>query len=174
MRALVLTATILATGAGMAMADISVPPTIAIPAGPFIHGSDRAEREAAYRLDEAAYGHSITRKNEWYEGEPARTPRSLPAYEITRTPITNAQYAAFVRATGHRAPDVDSATWAGYRLIHPYSRTRRHAWLDGAPPSGRADHPVVLVSHADARAYAVWLSRETGGRWRPTARRRTR
>ena len=36
---------------------IEVPATVAVSAGYFIAGSDRAEREAAYRLDEAAYGH---------------------------------------------------------------------------------------------------------------------
>ena len=34
------------------------------------------------------------------------------------------------------------------------------------PLSGREDHPVVLVSHSDAIAYATWLSRETGQLWR--------
>ena len=131
-----------------------VPETVAVPAGPFIQGSDRAEREAAYRLDERAYGHAVTRKNRWYESEPVRRTATLPAFAITRTQITNAQYAAFIRATGHPAPDVDATTWAGYRLIHPFRRTRRHAWTRGAPPKGRENHPVVLVSHADARAYA--------------------
>ena len=51
-------------------------------------------------------------------------------------------------------------------MIHPYPRTRRHAWRDGRLPKGRADHPVVMVSHADARAYAKWLSSETGRAWR--------
>ena len=153
-------------GAGCATADTPAPETVMVPAGPFVMGSDRAEREAAYRLDEAAYGHSVTRQNRWYEGEAKRAARTLPAFSIARTPVTNAQYAAFVRATGHRAPDVDPKTWAGYRLIHPYSRTRRHAWTGGKPPPGRAGHPVVMVSHADARAYARWLSRVTGRRWR--------
>ncbi len=138
----------------------------AIPAGPYIAGSDRDEREMAYRLDEAAYGHRRTREWKWYENEPARAQRETGAYQITRTPITNAQYAAFVAATGHRAPDVEAATWAGYRLIHPYERTRRHAWRDGRPPPGREDHPVVLVSHADARAFAAWLTEATGRTWR--------
>ena len=35
---------------------VPVRETVDIPEGPFIAGSDRAEREAAYRLDEAAYG----------------------------------------------------------------------------------------------------------------------
>jgi formylglycine-generating enzyme required for sulfatase activity len=144
---------------------IPVPVAVKIPAGPFIQGSDRAEREDAYRLDEAAYGHNVTRQNRWYEDEP-RLNSVIAAYEITQTPITNDQYAAFVRATGHLAPDVDPRIWAGYRLIHPWERTRKFAWQGGVPLSGREDHPVVLVSHSDAIAYATWLSRETGQLWR--------
>ena len=147
-------------------APIDPPAVVDIPAGPFIAGSDRAEREAAYRLDEAAYGHSRTREGRWYEGERPRETLELPAFAITRTLITNRLYAAFVAATGHRAPDVDPRTWAGYGLIHPYERTRRHAWRGGRPPPGREDHPVVLVSHDDARAFAAWLSAETGWSWR--------
>ncbi len=147
-------------------AGIEPPETVEVPAGPFIQGSDRAEREAAYRLDERAYGHGITRKNRWYESEPARRTVTLPAFTITRTQITNAQYAAFIRATARRAPDVDAKTWAGYRLVHPFGRTRRHAWVRGAPPKDRENHPVVLVGYDDARAYAAWLGLETGARWR--------
>ena len=146
--------------------DFVPPEIVAVPLGPFIAGSDAAERERAYQLDEAAYGHSRTRKGRWYEFERARGQQFTGAFEITRTPITNAQYAAFVAATGHRAPQVDEVTWKSYRLIHPYSRTRRHAWLKGKPPAGRADHPVVLVSHGDAMAYAAWLSAVTGSKWR--------
>ncbi len=151
---------------GAGAAEVLLPALVPVPAGAFILGSDRAEREAAYRLDEAAYGHSRTREWKWYENEPARRAEDLPAFKITRTPITNAQYAAFVAAAGHRAPDVDPETWRGYKLIHPYQRTRRHAWTDGDPPPGRAEHPVVLVSHEDARAYAAWLSEATGRAWR--------
>ena len=139
--------------------------TVTVPAGPFIQGSDRAEREAAYRLDETAYGHSVTRKNKWYESEAARTPADLPSFHIMRTPVTNALYARFVNATGHRVPDVDSKTWQGYRLVHPYNRTRQFAWLDGKLPSGREQHPVVMVSRADAEAFAKWLSAKTGRQW---------
>jgi formylglycine-generating enzyme required for sulfatase activity len=142
------------------------PEVVSIPAGPFIAGSDRDEREAAYRLDEAAYGHGVTRSQRWYESEPPRHPAMTAAYFVTRTLITNGQYAAFVRATGHPWPDVDEATWAGYGLAHPFARTRRHAWNGPSTPPGREDHPVVLVSHRDARAYAAWLSRETAGVWR--------
>lgn len=150
-------------------ADIPVPiipDTVQVPAGPYIRGSDAAQREYGYRLDERAYGHSVTRKGRWYAGEYPSATRNLSVYNITVTPITNAQYAAFIAATGHPAPDVDRVTWKSYGLIHPWPRTRRHAWVDGRVPDGRAAHPVVLVSKTDARSYARWLSRRTGRTWR--------
>jgi formylglycine-generating enzyme required for sulfatase activity len=143
----------------------AIPAVVEIPAGPFLAGSDAAERELGYRLDERAYGHSATREQRWYDAERARGPTETGAYAITVTPITNRQYAAFVAATGYPAPDVDRATWRSYGLIHPYERTRRFAWAKG-PPAGREDHPVVLVSVADAQAYAAWLSQRTGRAWR--------
>jgi formylglycine-generating enzyme required for sulfatase activity len=159
-------AALLTAWAGPGAAAPPEPALVAVPAGPYIRGSDRAEREAAYLLDEAAYGHDRTRTGKWYENEPARQTAELPAFEIARSPITNAQYAAFVAATGHRVPEVDAATWRGYGLIHPYQRTRRHAWAGGVTPPGRGGHPVVLVSQGDARAYADWLSEISGRRWR--------
>ena len=128
-------------------------------------GSTPAEREAAYQLDEAAYGHSRTRKWRWYEGETRSFP-DLPEYEITKTPVTNSQYRKFLLSTGYRSPDVSKTEWADYGLIHPYKRTRRHAWHGTDFPSMRDDHPVVLVSADDAMAYARWVSLETGQQWR--------
>lgn len=151
---------------GAGAADDVFPTLVEVPAGAFILGSDEAEREMAYRLDEAAYGHSITREQHWYSNEAKRETRVLPAFAITRTPITNREYAAFVADSGHRVPDVDAATWAGYALVHPYERSRRHAWREGRLPAGREEHPVVLVSRGDAIAYARWLSRRTGLVWR--------
>ena len=154
------------SGAAPAGAGDPSPALIRVPAGTFIAGSGVDEREAAYRLDEAAYGHSITRKNGWYEDERRPAKLRLPAFAITRTAITNDQYALFVAETGHPAPDVDRVTWKGYGLIHPYARTRKFAWRRGRPPPGRGGHPVVLVSFDDAGAYAAWLTRKTGARWR--------
>ncbi|MEX2648943.1 MAG: SUMF1/EgtB/PvdO family nonheme iron enzyme [Alphaproteobacteria bacterium] len=149
---------------------VEPPELVAVPAGSFILGSDRAEREAAYRLDEDAYGHSRTRELGWYEREPERRTAETGAFRIMRTPVTNDAYAAFVAATGYPAPDVDRATWEGYRLVHPWTSTRRFAWADDRPPEGRGDHPVVLVAHGDALAYADWLAERTGLAWRlPTA-----
>lgn len=155
--------------AGVAMGELPaslVPVLVNVSGGAFIRGSDRAEREAAYLLDEAAYRHRITREQGWYEKELDRTLVETPAFSISKNLITNRQYAAFVAQTGHRVPDVDEATWASYRLIHPYARTRRFAWTGGEVPPSREDHPVVLVSRPDAHAYASWLRKATGKRWR--------
>jgi len=146
--------------------DTPAPPTVLVPAGPFVAGSDRTEREAAYRLDEAAYGHTVTRDQGWYEREPARHTAEADPFHIMTRPVTNTDYAAFLAATDHPWPDVDRQTWAGYGLIHPFERTRRHAWSGPSPPAGREDHPVVMVSHADALAYAAWLTGRTGLDWR--------
>ncbi len=153
--------------AGVSAGERSLlPETLLIPTGIFITGSNRAEREIAYQLDEAAYGHSITRRGRWYEGEGNRHSIDMPAYRITTNLITNAEYARFIQDTGRAVPDVSRETWAGYGLVHPYERTRRHAWARGVPPRERGRHPVVLVSHQDARAYATWLSEKTGFAWR--------
>ncbi|WP_417520006.1 formylglycine-generating enzyme family protein [Minwuia sp.] len=166
------TVIVCAAGIGMSVPDVSArtnvspPETVEIPAGSAIIGSDRAEREAAYVMDAAAYGHQTTRDQGWYESEADRQAVRTDVYSITRHPITNAQYASFVEATDHPVPDVRRATWKGYGLIHPYERTQRHAWRGHRPPAGREEHPVVLVSLGDARAYAAWLSGETGDHWR--------
>jgi len=165
MTAVILTAGLLATPVG-AGAFVELPGVIKIPAGPFVLGSDAAEREAAYRLDEAAYGHRVTRDQAWYASESSRRRVQLGVFRIARTPITNAQYFAFVEATGYPAPDVDALTWAGYNLIHAYPATRKYAWQNGRPPEGRENHPVVLINHADAKAYAAWLSKLTKRVWR--------
>ena len=108
----------------------------------------------------------ITRQNEWYEVEFPRQSRDTARYFITRNLITNAQYAAFVAATGHRHPDVSPSVWRSYGLIHPWKRTRRHAWAGGRIPKDREHHPVVLVEWHHAVAFAAWLSQRTGARWR--------
>ncbi len=150
--------------------DAPHPEVIMIDGGPFIAGSDTDERELAYRLDEEAYGHSRTRQWGWYDDDMDRHVVELGAFFIMKNLVSQADYARFVEATGHAVPDVDKETWDGYGLIHPYPRTRPYAWTGGTPPADRLDHPVVLVSHADAMAYGRWMSGETGRLWRlPTA-----
>jgi formylglycine-generating enzyme required for sulfatase activity len=155
-----------ASVSGATQADgFAVPETITVTAGSFITGSDRAEREAAYRLDEKAYGHSATRKGRWYENEAPRSQASNDAFAITKNLVSNAAYAIFVRQSDYPPPHVDPAAWAAYGLNHPFERTRKFSWNGPVPPAGREAHPVVLVSFDDARAYARWLSDRTGRLW---------
>ncbi len=165
-RALFFTVAILQLAGCVHAEPLSRPETVSIPAGEFIMGSTKAEREYAYQLDEAAYGHSRTRTGKWYDSERNSTAVTTDAFEITVAPITTVQYAAFINATNHPTPTVTEQTWKSYGLVHPYSRTRRHAWTDNDPPQGRENHPVVLVSYQDANAYAEWLSETLREHWR--------
>ena len=108
----------------------------------------------------------IIRTGETLENEETRNSTYSAAFAITRNVISNAAYAIFVRESGYPPPGVDAATWAGYGFIHPFGRTRKFSWQGKTPPPGREHHPVVLVSHADARTYARWLSNKTGQLWR--------
>lgn len=57
---------------------------------------------------------------------------------VDEAPVTHADYARFVAATGHAAP---------------------RGWCDAEPPAGRELHPVVDVDIEDARAYARWANK---------------
>ncbi|MEH6525990.1 MAG: SUMF1/EgtB/PvdO family nonheme iron enzyme [Sneathiella sp.] len=142
------------------------PVVVPVPAGPFLFGSDREEKEYGYQLDEVAYGHSATRNQNWYENEEPLREIVLPAFAIMKNLVTNAQYAEFIRDTGHVAPSVTKGRWQSYGLIHPYERTKKFQWQENKPDLGRLDHPVVLVSHSSAVAYAMWLSDQTNEIWR--------
>ena len=65
----------------------------------------------------------------------------LDEYAISRVPISNAQYAFFVQATGREQP---------------------REWTSQRPPRAKEGHPVVRVTWHDALAYCRWLSEATG------------
>ena len=62
----------------------------------------------------------------------------LPEFWIDRAPVTNAEYARFVAATGWKGPE---------------------HWRSSTPPEAIADHPVTRVSWFAAAAYAEWAGK---------------
>ena len=136
-------------------------PGLTIPAGAFEMGSLPDEREYGYRLDENLHNSSVARQHGWFEVETRRS-LALPTYRIDPTPVTNAAYFEFVQQTRHRHPFVTPEVWRSYRLIHAYDAVQRFLWHHGRPPRGREQHPVVLVSHADASAYCRWRGEREG------------
>lgn len=98
------------------------PETVFIPAGPFRMGRDG---EAAPLAEQPA--HTV----------------ELPAYRIGKIPVTNRQFAEFVREQGC--------------LVNPEA-----GWEGQTPPFDRLDDPVVGVTWYQALAYCEWLSAKTG------------
>ena len=96
---------------------------VRVPAGEFLMGSDpKVDKDAS--SDEQPQHRLI-----------------LPDFYIGKYPVTNEQYAAFVKATRQSAPE---------------------HWKKGQIPAGRGNHPVVEVSWQDAVAFCQWLSQTSG------------
>lgn len=135
---------------------------IRIPPGTFRMGS---EARYAYAAD----------------GEAPVREVSVSEFMIDAYAVTNAQFAAFVTATGHRT-DAENYGWSYVFDAHIHPDARSHVldgYVAGAPwwrgvsgadwrrpggpgssVDGLLDHPVVHVSFADASTYARWC----GGR----------
>ncbi|WP_240666180.1 formylglycine-generating enzyme family protein [Oerskovia turbata] len=125
---------------------------------------------------------------EFYPDEGPVHEATVAPFEIEQHPVTNAQFAAFVAATGYvtvaerpldpadypgvatedlvpgalvftaTAGPVDLSDWRQWWRWQPGAR-----WSaphgPGSSVEGREDHPVVQVSFEDAQAYAAWAGR---------------
>jgi formylglycine-generating enzyme required for sulfatase activity len=118
-----------------------------ISAGPFTMGS-RPKR--APDADEGAeeFGNELPQHQVHVEG-----------YYIARTPVTNAEYQAFVVASGQPVPHGDD-DWS-----RPFSWNAQA----GTYPAGQGDYPVVLVSWRPAPTPPGWAA---GSPPKPNGRKR--
>jgi hypothetical protein len=102
------------------------PQTVRIPEGEFLMGSSDDDK---YAEDDEKSQHSV----------------ELPEYFIGKYPVTNTEYRAFVKETGHEPP----SDWEGNEY-----------------PENKGGHPVVTVSWHNAVAYCRWLSEMAGKPYR--------
>jgi len=81
---------------------------------------------------------------------------------VSKREITVGEFRRYVEATGTKAVP-GCRIWAGGQWVQDPDRSWRDPGFAAAP---RDDDPVVCVSWNDARAYAEWLSSESGKRYR--------
>ena len=120
---------------------------IAIPAGSTTLGA---------RFDELPFG---------WDNEFAAVEVPVPAFRIDGTPVTNAQFLAFVEDGGYQRPDLwgdEDLLWRGHAAVeHPAAwelvdgRWTYLTLFERVPLEAVGDWPVS-VSLAEARAFARW------------------
>jgi formylglycine-generating enzyme required for sulfatase activity len=104
---------------------------VLIPAGTFMMGAPDSDAEA------------------YDEEKPAHRVSIIQPFYLGKYPVTNRQYAAFLkREWRQEVPD------------------KKFGWISREPPVNQSDHPVVGISWHEVRTYCDWLSRETGQRYR--------
>jgi formylglycine-generating enzyme required for sulfatase activity len=129
------------------------------PTGAFLMGSDAHERGLA-----RTFSSPETVAADWFSAEMPLRRVETEAFCGDRLLVTQPRYARFIARMGHRAPGIsrEQSPRQGF-LVHDYERgVTSYLWRRGAPPSDKAQHPVVLVSVADAEAFCRW--QDPGGR----------
>jgi len=109
-----------------------------VPGGEFLMGIGEKETRKWHKK----YGGEL----EWYTDATPQHRVALQAFYIGVTPVTQTQYARFVRQSDHPVPFHDK-DWA-----KPYNWNQERKTF----PPRKADHPVVLVSWHDAVAFCQW------------------
>lgn len=81
------------------------------------------------------------------QGDWEQQEMDLDSFAIGKYPVTNQEYAEFVKE-------------------HPDRRPRSAEWSYIHPPRNKLRHPVVRISCNDAEAYCEWLREKTGRPYR--------
>jgi formylglycine-generating enzyme required for sulfatase activity len=144
-----------------AAAGLDAAGTVPIPAGEFTMGSTPHDRALA--LDDAAReGMDLRAGIDRLRDEQTVHRVELPAYAIMANPVTQAEYATYVYATGAAEPWVDARTWS--RTPHRRGEDpQRVQWQHGRPREELMDRPAVLVSQPEAEGYCAWWGEQHGG-----------
>ena len=114
------------------------PTFVRIPAGEFRMGTSDEDIEQLVKTTEWA---KEWKTRGWFKSEQPQHSVTLDEYRIGKYPVTNAEYAAYVR-------DKEAKT-------SPPSH-----WSGGEFPEALAAHPVVNVSWEDADGYCQWLTQK--------------
>ncbi len=119
-----------------------------IPTGKFVMGS------SSDRMGQNYFGSEIPQHQ-----------LNLPAYAISRYPVTNAQFNAFVEADGYR----QEKYWRASITNKYWSKDGFQGWQDAKPrvrpydygePFTLPNHPVVGVSWYETVAFCNWLEEQ--------------
>ena len=125
------------TGSGQAVPDIA---WCDVKAGPFIMGNTQQTDDMAY-VDEA----------------PQHTEQIRDPYRISKYPITNAQFDAFVRDGGYTAKWRSCWTQAGWQWKGSQIEPDKYGGVYDLP-----NHPAVMVTWYEAVAFCNWLGQKLG------------
>ncbi len=121
-------------------------------------------------------GYEATAWRTWWNDHRVAVPAEggIAAFSIDRRETTNAEFEAFVSATGH-VTDAER-TGTGWHWDGSWHETPRADWRHprgpGSSVEGLDRHPVVQVSWNDAVAYCRWRGRRlpTSAEWERAAR----
>jgi len=119
------------------------PEMVVIPAAEVAMTVEMRVRECGFHESVPRPGHRLGSSYD-YQMEKFERRVSLGRYAMDATPVTNGQFAEFLRQSGRRAG-------LGKNFL-------KH-WERGHPPAGQEDHPVIWVGLDDARAYAAWVGK---------------
>jgi formylglycine-generating enzyme required for sulfatase activity len=115
----------------------------AIPGGELVLKKVMRVRECGFYESVPAPGHRLGGSYD-YQLETFEVRVTLGRYAMDLTPVTNAQFAEFLRRSGY--------------VPRHRENFLRH-WGHGHPALGEEEHPVVNVDLEDARAYARWAGK---------------